>query len=116
MAIRLADLLIVVLAAIYSANTCPRYDATSWWKTQKHRGYPHDENPWSIENNMNLVRSSLITLQTHMKAERIVSALVLRHYSEWWLGVASDECRDHCTYADPVNCTVSGKKNKTYVY
>ncbi|CAM4857891.1 unnamed protein product [Rotaria socialis] len=72
---------------------------------QKHRGYPHDENPWSIENNMNLVRSSLITLQTHMKAERIVSALVLRHYSEWWLGVASDECRDHCTYADPVNST-----------
>ncbi|CAF4484788.1 unnamed protein product [Rotaria socialis] len=42
-----------------------------------------------------------------MKAEHIVSALVLRHYSEWWLGVASDECRDHCTYADPVDCTTN---------
>ncbi|CAF1575743.1 unnamed protein product [Rotaria magnacalcarata] len=106
---------------------CPRYDAHSWWKSQailiyrslclyghaiqfnaiqisarKHRPYPRQGNPWVIDQDMNLVPSSLISLQKYMKTKRLVSAIVLRHYSGWSLGVTGDECRDHHTDVDPV--------------
>ncbi|CAF1346832.1 unnamed protein product [Rotaria magnacalcarata] len=114
---------------------CPRYDASSWWKSQailiyrslclyghaiqfnaiqisaqKHRAYQRDNDPWKIDQDMNLVPLSFTSLKTYMKIERIVSALVLRHYSGWSLKLVSDECRDHHRYVNLVNCTVSGKK------
>ncbi|CAF3703812.1 unnamed protein product [Rotaria socialis] len=85
---------------------CPRYSASSWWKSQailiyrslclyghviqfnaiqisaqKHRVYPRDSDPWKIDQDMNLVPLAVASLQTYMKIEHIVSALVLRHYS-----------------------------------
>lgn len=114
---------------------CPRYDASSWWKSQailvyrsfclyghviqfnalnavalKHGKYPRDQDPWKIDQDMNLVPSSLIPLQMYMKNKRIVSPLVLRHYNGWSLKVTSVECRDQHRYLDPLNCTVRRKK------
>ncbi|CAF1343860.1 unnamed protein product [Rotaria sordida] len=114
---------------------CSRYDKRSWWSSQailvfrslclyghviqfngvhitaqKHREYPRNGDPWQIDRDMNLVPRSLTSLQTYMKSERIVSALILRHYGGWSLAATSDECRHRHTSVNPVNCTVSGGK------
>lgn len=115
---------------------CSRYDQRSWWTSQailiyrslclyghtiqfngvqvirqKHRQYPHDGDPWTIDNDMNLVPSSLIPLQIYMKQSRIISPLVLRHYHGWSLELISDECRENHTYLHPQTCKVSGEEN-----
>ena len=117
---------------------CSRYDSRSWWTsqailvyrslclyghtlqfnavtitTQKHRTYPREGDPWSMDDDMNLVPSSLIPLQRFMGQGRIVSAIVLQHYSGWSLETTNNKCRNGYTYMDPVTCKVGPKQNKT---
>jgi len=117
---------------------CPRYDQRTWWTSQailiyrslclfghviqfndvhvnrqKHRKYPRTGDPWAIDEDMNLVPSSLIPLQSYMKQSRLVGPLVLRHYGGWSLEMASDECRQGHTFVHPLTCKVSGQQNKT---
>jgi hypothetical protein len=117
---------------------CSRYDHRSWWTSQAiliyrslclyghviqfnavritrqiHRAYPHNGDPWTIDDDMNLIPSSLIPLKTYMKQTRIVSALALQHYSGWSLNTTSNECRNQYTFVDPLTCRVGEKLNKT---
>lgn len=117
---------------------CSRYDHRSWWTSQailiyrslclyghviqfngaritrqKHRKYPHNGNPWSMDNDMNLVPSSLIPLQVYMKQSRLISPLVLRHYRGWSFEITSEECRQNHTFLHPQTCKVSQEENKT---
>jgi hypothetical protein len=117
---------------------CARYDNRTWWTSQailiyrslclyghviqfnavsiarqKHREYPRNGNPWAIDEDMNLVPSSLIPLKIYMKQERVVSALALQHYGGWSLEMTSEECRNRHTSVDPHTCKVGEKQNKT---
>jgi hypothetical protein len=117
---------------------CARYDARSWWTSQailiyrslclyghaiqfnavciarqKHREYPRRGDPWAIDEDMNLVPSSLIPLKNYMKQSRIVSPLVLQHYHGWSLEMTSSECRNGHTFVNPITCKVGEKENKT---
>jgi hypothetical protein len=117
---------------------CARYDARTWWTSQailiyrslclyghaiqfnavsitkqKHRKYPRNGNPWAVDEDMNLIPSSLIPLRTYMKQSRIVSALVLEHYGGWSLEMTSNECRNRQTFIDPLSCKVGDRQNKT---
>lgn len=117
---------------------CARYDTRSWWTSQailiyrslclyghviqfnavhiarqKHREYPRKGDPWAIDEDMNLVPASLIPLKTYMKQERIVSALVLQHYSGWSLERTNNECQRKHIFLDPTTCKVSENKNTT---
>ena len=76
---------------------------------QKHRAYPRNGDPWTIDDDMNLVPTSLIPLKNYMKQARIVSALALQHYSGWSLEMTSNECRNQHTSVDPLTCKVGEK-------
>jgi hypothetical protein len=109
-------------ALVFVLPYCPRYDGRSWWTGQailiyrslclyghviqfngisaiqeKHREYPRNGDPWAIDEDMNLVLLSLIPLKMYMNQARVVSALVLQHYSGWSLELTSDECRKRHT-------------------
>jgi hypothetical protein len=66
-----------------------------------------------MDEDMNLVPSSLIPLKMYMKQARVVSALALQHYSGWSLELTSDECRNRHTVVDPRTCKVGEKRNMT---
>jgi hypothetical protein len=117
---------------------CARYDSLTWWTSQailiyrslclyghaiqfnavsttgqKHREYPRTRNAWIMDEDMNLVPSSLIPMKMYMKQARVVSALALQHYSGWSLELTSDECRNRHTVVDPRTCKVGEKENIT---
>jgi len=117
---------------------CARYDARSWWTSQailiyrslclyghaiqfnavtisrqKHRKYPHEGDAWAVDEDMNLIPSSLISLKNYMGRSRIISALVLEHYGGWSLEMTSSECRSRQIVTDPLSCKVGEKQNKT---
>ena len=112
---------------------CPRYDKRSWWTsqaifvyrslclyghslffdglhitTQSHRSYPRNGNPWTMDNDMNLVPHHLLQLQNYMKQSSFVSPLVLDHYSGWNSQLTSDVCRRNHTAIKLDTCIVSG--------
>jgi hypothetical protein len=66
-----------------------------------------------MDEDMNLVPSSLIPLKKYMKQARVVSALALQHYGGWSLELTSDECRNRHTVVDPRTCKVGEKQNMT---
>jgi hypothetical protein len=117
---------------------CARFDSRSWWTSheilvyrslclyghviqfnavsnirQKHRPYPHSGGPWKLDNDMNLIPSSLIPLKTYIKRTRTVNALALQHYGGWSIELTSDECRKRHTVVDPRTCKVGRKQNNT---
>ena len=117
---------------------CSRYDYRSWWTSQAiliyrslclyghviqfnavhitrqiHRAYPRNGDAWAIDEDMNLIPSSLIPLKTYIKHTRIISALALQHYSGWSLDITSNECRNQYTFVNPLTCRVGEKLNKT---
>ena len=117
---------------------CSRYDHRSWRTSQAiliyrslclyghviqfnavhiirqiHRPYPRNGDPWAIDEDMNLIPSSLIRLKTYIKQARTMSALALQHYSGWSLDITSNECRNQYTIVDPLTCRVGAKLNKT---
>jgi hypothetical protein len=111
---------------------CARYDARSWHTSQailiyrslclyghaiqfnavtvtqkQHREYPRNGDAWAIDNDVNVIPSSLIPLKTYMQQSRLVSALVLEHYHGWSLKMTSSECRSRQTFIDFLSCRVS---------
>jgi hypothetical protein len=112
---------------------CPRYDQRNWWTSQaifvyrslclyghiisfdgihiirqNHRSYPRFGDPWSIDNDMNLVPDYLIRLKNYMKQSRFVSPLVLHHYPGWNLQLTSETCRHNHTAMKLDTCLVYG--------
>ncbi len=112
---------------------CPRYDARSWWTSQaifiyrslclyghaisfdgihiiqqNHRLYPRMGNPWTMDNDMNLVPDYLRRLRDYMKQSRFVSPLVLHHYHGWNLQLTSETCRRNHTAMKLDTCLVYG--------
>ena len=117
---------------------CARYDQRSWATSQAilvyrslclyghiiqlnsmhvtrqiHRPYPQSLNPWEMDNDMNFVPPSLLSLQSYMQQGRVISPLVLRFYSGWSLARTSEECRLGYTSIDPLTCNVTGGNTKT---
>ena len=117
---------------------CARYDQRSWATSQAilvyrslclyghiiqlnsmhvtrqiHRPYPQSVNPWEMDNDMNFVPPSLLSLQSYMQQGRVISPLVLRFYSGWSLARTSEECRLGYTSIDPLTCNVTGGNTKT---
>nr|ACC43949.1 unknown [Philodina roseola]ACC43960.1 unknown [Philodina roseola] len=112
---------------------CPRYDVRTWWTSQAifvyrtlclyghlllfdgvhvaqqtHHPYPRVGNPWTIDNDMNLVPDHLIPLQNYMKQSRFVSPIVLHHYSGWSIRLTSETCRRNHTSMKIESCLVHG--------
>ncbi|UJR23259.1 hypothetical protein I4U23_026279 [Adineta vaga] len=112
---------------------CPRYDRRSWWTSQaifvyrslclyghiitfdgihivqqNHRLYPRIGDPWTMDDDMNLVPNYLLPLKHYMKQSRFVSPLVLHHYAGWNLRLASETCRYNHTAMTIDTCLVHG--------
>jgi hypothetical protein len=112
---------------------CPRYDGRSWWTSQaifvyrslclyghvisfdgihivkqNHRLYPRIGDPWSVDDDMNLVPDYLLHLKDYMKQSRFISPLVLHNYNGWNLQLTSETCRRNHTAMKLDTCLVHG--------
>jgi len=113
---------------------CPRYDGRSWWTSQaifvyrslclyghvisfdgihivqqNHRLYPRIGDPWTIDDDMNLVPNYLLRLKNYMKQSRFISPLVLHNYNGWNIQLTSETCRRNHTAMKIDTCLVYGK-------